>query len=37
MSKKTDEDRSAKAVTDRQTEGQRGKLDEQFCSVMSLF
>jgi len=37
ISKKAEEDRSARAVTDRQTDRQRDKLNKQCCSVLSVF
>jgi len=37
ISKEAEEDRIARAVTDRQTDGQTDKLNKQCCSVVSLF
>jgi len=37
MSKEAEEDSRARAVTDRQTDRQKDKLNEQCCSVQSIF
>jgi len=37
MSKEAEEDKNARAVTHGQTDRETDKLNEQFCSVQSIF